>query len=62
MSGVNEMDRNHMTAFEESLEEKYVHLNNDQKKDDENVESDSIHSDSEFEVHPKKQNSSRGEK
>ena len=62
MSGMNEMDRNHMTAFEESLEEKYAHLNNDQKKNDENVESDSIDSDSEFKVHPKTQKSSCGKK
>jgi hypothetical protein len=58
-SRVNEMDKNHMTAFEESLEEKYAHFNKTERKDD---ESDTIDSDSEFAVPLKKQKSNRGEK
>jgi hypothetical protein len=60
-SRVNEMDKNHMTAFEESLEEKYAHFDKTERKDDENVESDSIDSDSEFAVPLKKQKSNCGE-
>jgi hypothetical protein len=60
-NGVNEMDKNHMIAFEESLEEKYAHFDKTERKDDENVESDSIDSDSEFAVPLKKQKSNCGE-